>query len=149
MYFDDFRYAMKKIVQYKGDREFMRLDENPSDMDSNDGNEEQRLQAFGGTESQLHKKSIKDDLGKGRMNDHKMSSISVLSGAAYGGINQSAYYSNHRSNMSSALINQTNLKQPSPHNSYSSLRAHSIENKGNKDEILGPILKVNSTRNDK
>ena len=43
MYFDDFRYAMKKIVQYKGDREFMRLDENPSDMDSNDGNEEQRL----------------------------------------------------------------------------------------------------------
>ena len=147
MYFDDFRYAMKKIVQYKGDREFMRMDENPSDMDSNDGNEEQRLQAFGGTESQLHKRPFKEDPGKGRMSQKP--SISVLSGAAYGGINQSPYYTNNRSNISSVLINQTNLRQLSPHNSYSSLRAHSIENTGIKDEILGPNLKVNSTRNDR
>ena len=28
MYYDDFRYAMKKIVKYKGDRGFMRMDEN-------------------------------------------------------------------------------------------------------------------------
>ena len=149
MYFDDFRYAMKKIVQYKGDREFMRMDENPSDIDSNDGNEEQRLQAFGGTQSQLHKRSFKEDPSKGKMSDHQMPSISVLSGAAYGSINQSPYYTNHRNNISSVLINQTNLRQLSPHNSYSSLRAHRIENTGNKDEILGPILKVNSTRNDR
>ena len=40
MYFDDFRWAMKKIVKYKGDSGFMRMDDNSSEGDSKEGSEE-------------------------------------------------------------------------------------------------------------